>query len=345
MELDKFDYHLPRELIASYPKERGKSRLLLLDPDKNKIIHSRFTELPSMLDYPLLIVRNITHVVKTRIFARRKTGARMEVLILNPYEEGNVFEALIQKGGRLRGKEKLQISGSSFIEVLSRNEEVFTVKIHSDKKISEFFSRFGHVPLPPYIKRPDESIDSRTYQTVYSKEPGSSAAPTAGLHFTQSIIEDLKHRGAVFIDIILHVGLGTFEPVKAESIEDHNMHSEYFSISEDACLKLTDARRKNIPVLAIGTTSLRVLETVYDRKKREYRPETGHTDIFIHPPMKIHSADMLLTNFHLPKSTLLMLVSSFAGREFIMKAYSEAVSEKYRFFSYGDSMLIRSRDV
>ncbi|MFO8061425.1 MAG: tRNA preQ1(34) S-adenosylmethionine ribosyltransferase-isomerase QueA [bacterium] len=341
MELDKFDYHLPRELIASYPKERGKSGLMILNRKKMSISHSIFEQLPEILDYPVMIVRNITHVVKTRIYARRSTGAGTEVLILNPHSKGECFEALIHKGGRLKKNEKLRVSRTSSIEVLGRENEIFNIRVHSESPVEEFFEEHGHVPLPPYIRRPDEYVDRDTYQTVYSKVPGSSAAPTAGLHFSQDIIEQLEDNGAEFIDILLHVGLGTFEPVKTESIEEHEMHSEYFSISEDACLKLTDARRENIPVLAIGTTSLRVLETVYDAAARVYEPRTGFTDIFIHPPMKIHSADMLLTNFHLPKSTLLMLVSSFAGRKFILNAYAEAVKKNYRFFSYGDSMLIR----
>lgn len=345
MELSKFNYNLPSQLIASYPKKRGRSRLLVLDPDKKNISHRQFAELPSILDYPLIVVRNVTHVVKTRIFARRKTGGKIEVLILNPYERGSVFEALIQKGKRLKEGEKLTVSKNSSIEVLGRNKEIFSVRVHSSIGMKEFFEQHGHVPLPPYIKRSDEPDDKDTYQTVYSKVEGSAAAPTAGLHFSKAIIDQMKHKGAQFIDIVLHVGLGTFEPVKSERIEEHDMHSEYFSISEESCRRLNKARKDSTPILAIGTTSLRVLESVFDRESGRYVPATGHTDIFIHPPMKIHSADMLLTNFHLPESTLLMLVSSFAGREFILEAYREAVEKEYRFFSYGDSMLIRSRDV
>ncbi|MDY6787472.1 MAG: tRNA preQ1(34) S-adenosylmethionine ribosyltransferase-isomerase QueA [candidate division WOR-3 bacterium] len=341
MDISKFDYNLPEELIAAYPKPRGQSRLMLLDRKNRTIEHRMFSELPDILDYPLTIVRNITRVIKTRLFARRETGASIELLILNPYVEGNEFEALINKGGRLKMGEMLNLDADSRIEIISRDKEVFKIRIIPQKNIHDIFSELGHVPLPPYIKRPDEANDANAYQTVYSKINGSSAAPTAGLHFSDEIIFDLKNRGAEILDILLHVGLGTFEPVKTDKIEEHDMHSEYFSISSDICSKLNNTDRKKNPILAIGTTSIRVLETVYDGDTERFHADTGHTDIFIHPPMKVHSADMLLTNFHLPRSTLLMLVSSFAGRKFILNAYAEAIEENYRFFSYGDSMLIR----
>ena len=341
MDISKFDYNLPEELIAAYPKARGQSRLMLLDRESRTIEHRMFSELPDILNYPISIVRNITRVIKTRLFAERVTGASIELLILNPYVEGNEFEALINKGGRLKMGEKLILDADSSIEIISRDREVFNIRIVSQKNTHDIFKEMGHVPLPPYIKRPDEANDADTYQTVYSKINGSSAAPTAGLHFSDDIINDLERRGAEILDILLHVGLGTFEPVKTDRIEEHDMHSEYFSISSEICSKLNNINRDKQPVLAIGTTSIRVLETVYDKETAMFHADTGHTDIFIYPPMEIHGADMLLTNFHLPKSTLLMLVSSFAGRKFILNAYAEAVEENYRFFSYGDSMLIR----
>lgn len=312
--------------------------MLVLERD-GSMEDSIFSSLPDKLDYPLCIVRNITRVQKTRLFARRKSGALIEILILDPYNRG-MHEALIHKGGRLKEGETLNVENAR-IRIISRNENVFTISIDCDIDEYEFLERMGHVPLPPYIKRPDIKQDETDYQTVFARIPGSSAAPTAGLHFSETIIGALKERGAVFCDVLLHVGLGTFEPVKTDDIEGHRMHSEYFELSRESSDILNNAREQGMPVMAVGTTALRVLETVYDIESGKYRTMKGNTDIFIRPPMKVHSADILLTNFHLPKSTLLMLVSSFAGYEKIMNAYTHAVRENYRFFSYGDCMLIR----
>ncbi len=338
MYLNDFDYELPEKLIASHPLKRGESRLMLLSREDHTIKHKTFNDLPNSISYPNIIVRNITRVVKTRIFANRKTGSKIEILILNPFIKGNEFEALIKRGGRLNIKEELIID-RSIIKIIKRENEVFFISIRTDMKISEFFEKYGHVPLPPYIKRDDEDRDKDDYQTIYSKTNGSSAAPTAGLHFSNDIINDMEKRGTVFLDILLHVGLGTFEPVKEENIKDHKMHNEYFEIDGDAAEILNNAKKKDIPIIAIGTTCLRVLETVY--KNGKFSSGMGMTNIFVYPPMKIESVNMLITNFHLPKSTLIMLISAFAGIDFIKQAYSEAIKKEYRFFSYGDSMLIR----
>lgn len=336
MYVNDYDYPLPQELIAAYPLKRGQSRMMLLDRQNGNIQHKQFTHITEYLQVPTVIVRNITSVVKSRIFARRETGAIIELLILNPYVKGNTFHALIRRGGRLNMNEMLHAPDAEII-INSRDDEVFSITVHTDN-VHAFFDKHGHVPLPPYIRRPDEADDNHTYQTVYSSIKGSSAAPTAGLHFSQDIMSKMNDIGIEFADIILHVGLGTFEPVKAETIEEHRMHAEYFEISDRAAAMLNKARKNKIPILAVGTTSLRVLETVY--KDGEYKAGSGMTDIFIYPPYEVRSADMLLTNFHLPRSTLLMLVSAFAGKEHIMNAYREAIEEKYRFYSYGDCMLI-----
>lgn len=337
MNVADYDYPLPEELIAAYPLKRGNSRMMLLNRNDGHIEHRHFAEITDLLHENSLIVRNVTSVVKTRIFAQRKTGAEIELLILNPYIKGRTFSALIKRGGRLKEHEKLY-AGDAVIHINSRVDEVFSVTIDSEGDIESFFEGYGHVPLPPYIKRPDEDDDRKTYQTVYSSKRGSSAAPTAGLHFSNEIIQKLQQRGIEFADITLHVGLGTFEPVKAMRIEEHKMHAEYYDITKSAAEQLNRARAEGKHIIAVGTTSLRVLETVFE--DGHYSAGSGMTDIFIYPPYKISSADMLLTNFHLPKSTLLMLVSAFAGREHIMNAYREAVDKKYRFYSYGDCMLI-----
>ncbi len=338
MNINDYDYPLPESLIADYPLLRGKSRMMILDKKKGTIEHALFSDLNDILNPPMLITRNITKVIKTRLFAKRKTGGEIEILILNPYAKGYVFNALIKKGGRLHTGEMLSI-GPCTIKLINRKDEVFIVEFDHNLKPIEIFEQFGHVPLPPYIKRNDEKSDEETYQTVFSDIPGSSAAPTAGLHFSEEMIIKMKEKGIEFNDVLLHVGLGTFEPVKTDTIEAHIMHEEYYEVGIESADMLNKAKENNIPILAIGTTTMRVLETIYSNDK--YHPNSGMTDIFIYPPYRIESADMMITNFHLPKSTLLMLVSAFAGREFIMKAYRDAVERKYRFYSYGDCMLIR----
>ena len=247
MYLNDFDYELPEKLIANHPLKRGESRLMLLNREKHTIKHKIFYDLPNSIPYPNIIVRNITKVVKTRIFANRKTGSKIEILILNPFIKGNEFEALIKRGGRLNFGEELIID-KSIIRIIKRQDEVFFISIKTDMEINEFFEKYGHVPLPPYIKRDDEDRDKNEYQTVYSKTNGSSAAPTAGLHFSNEIINDMEKRGTVFLDILLHVGLGTFEPVKEENIENHKMHNEYFEIDNQTADILNNAKEKKITI-------------------------------------------------------------------------------------------------
>lgn len=335
-----YDYELPKELIACRPAPRGSSRLLILDRKSGSIQDAVFSELPDILKYPLTVCRNKTAVVKTRIFAKKSTGGEVEILVLNPYEKGNVFEALIQKGGRLHQGDVLSVGGRYRVRINGREENVFFIEA-IEGSMGRMLEDEGHVPLPPYIEREDDADDIGDYQTVFAGEKGSSAAPTAGLHFSEEILQKISEKGARFADIVLHVGLGTFAPVKSEFIDEHKIHREHFIAGKDACAVLNESRSSGRPVLAVGTTALRVLETIYDRGGKSYAETEGETDIFIYPPYVVEGADMLLTNFHLPKSTLLMLVSAFAGRENIMNAYRHAIAERYRFFSYGDAMLIR----
>ncbi|MDD3803763.1 MAG: tRNA preQ1(34) S-adenosylmethionine ribosyltransferase-isomerase QueA [bacterium] len=337
-DIKDFDYVLPEELIAAEPKKRGESRLLIVDRGKESFTEAKTKDIPSIIGYPVLIARNITRVVKTRFYANRKTGGKVEFLILNPYEDSCDFFSLIKRSSKICVNDSLDISPEAKVKILGRDGSVFKVRIETQLDMKDFFDRYGHTPLPPYIKREDSLRDENDYQTVYASVRGSSAAPTAGLHFSEEMIKEISSKGGEFADIILHVGLGTFESVKENNIEEHRMHSEFFSVGKKAAETLSNAKKDGVKILSVGTTTLRVLETVYSNEK--FEEKSGMTDIFIHPPMKIRSADILLTNFHLPKSTLLMLVSSFAGRDLILDAYRHAVKNKFRFFSYGDAMLI-----
>jgi len=338
ISINEFDYNLPKNLIAYRPSKRGKSRLLILDRWKKTIEESITREIPNILKYPAVIVRNTTKVVKTRFFAFKDTGAKIEFLVLNPYEKGNEFKSLIKRSSKLKINDVLKVGNDAAVKLIKKEENIWSIRIETDIEIKEYFNKYGHTPLPPYIKRKDEKSDENTYQTVYANEDGSSAAPTAGLHFSKEMLKQIKVSGGTFVDVLLHVGLGTFEPIKKENIEEHKMHSEYFSVDKKSAMILTKAKQENIKIFSIGTTTLRVLETIFE--ENQFHEKTGMTDIFIYPPYKIKSADILLTNFHLPKSTLLMLVSAFAGKEFIMDSYKYAIEKKFRFFSYGDAMLI-----
>ncbi|HCP17209.1 TPA: tRNA preQ1(34) S-adenosylmethionine ribosyltransferase-isomerase QueA [candidate division WOR-3 bacterium] len=335
--ISDYDFKLPKELIAFYPSKKGESRLLVVDRGKKDFYEKKFSDIVDIIPHDSLLVRNITKVVKARIFGKKESGGRVEILILDPFSEGKIFKALIKSRRRLMEKEKVFLDGNNFIEILKREGREYTVKIPFEDK-EYFFERYGHVPLPPYIKREDRDDDSENYQTCYAKMIGSSAAPTAGLHFTEEILKSLEKRGVKIVDVILHIGLGTFEPVKVDDIRNHKMHSEYIQIDDDVVELLNCYKTKKKKIVAVGTTSLRTLETSFTGEI--FLPKKGFTDIFIYPPYKIKSADILITNFHLPKSTLLMLVSAFAGRELILKSYNFAIEKKFRFFSYGDAMVI-----
>lgn len=335
IKLSDFDYELPKELIAKYPVEpRDSCKLMVLNRKDKTIEHRIFRDIVEYIDEDDTLVLNDTKVIPARLIGKKEnTGANIEVFLLREVEK-NIWEALIKNVRRLKKHQKIVISEDFYVEFLDRLEEKALVKIYS-KSIKEDLEKYGHVPLPPYIERQDEEKDKYFYQTVFAKKEGSVASPTAGLHFTQSLLNKLKDKGVNISYITLHVGLGTFNPVKTEDITKHKMHEEYYLISKDTLDLLDETKKKGKSVIAVGTTVVRALETYYNTKKTE-----GFTDIFIYPPYKFKVVDKLITNFHLPKSTLLMLVSAFAGREFILEAYNIAVKNKYRFFSYGDAMFI-----
>ncbi len=342
MKLSNFDYNLPKELIAQYPlKERGSSRMMVLDRDKGTIEHKYFKDLISYLKKDDTIVFNDSRVIPARIPCKRTTGGKAEIFILKRVDK-NLYEALVRPSAKLQvGSRLLSGDGRDLAIVAGDSSPGKLIKFDDTVDIDNCLDKIGRIPLPPYIKRdPDDSDDTR-YQTIYAREDGSSASPTAGLHFTEDTLKFLERQGIGSFYVTLHVSYGTFAPVKVEKIEDHKIHSEFFRLRGSDKTELK--RRKALGrVMAVGTTTTRVLETNRDVILNGNGKDDieGWTDIFIYPPYKFGMVDMLLTNFHLPKSTLLMLVSAFAGREFILKAYEEAVVHKYRFYSYGDCMLI-----
>ncbi len=335
MKLSDFDYHLPKELIAKYPAQpRDSCRLMVLNRKDKTTEHRIFRDVIDYLKPGDTLVLNNTKVIPARLIGKKeKTNANIEVFLLRPTED-NIWEALIKNVRRLKKNQKIIISDDFYVEFLSKDDEKAIVKIHS-KDIKSDLEKYGHVPLPPYIEREDEEKDKDYYQTVFAEKEGSVASPTAGLHFTKELLEKIKEKGVNIAYITLHVGLGTFKPVKTEDITKHKMHEEYFTIPKETLEMIQKTKENKKSVVAVGTTVVRALETYGKFGKTE-----GFTDIFIYPPYEFKIVDKLITNFHLPKSTLLMLVSAFADIDFILRAYNEAVKERYRFFSYGDAMLI-----
>lgn len=339
--IEDFHFDLPLELIAQKPASpRDSSRLMVLDRSSGRISHHHFFEFPQFLHPGDLLVRNNTRVLPSRIFARRSTGGRVEILLMHPSEKGDSWKGLVKGRKRLKLPQTLMLEKIFLeVEVVDRDEEgVYTLRFPEGDPW-EFLPEIGYMPLPPYIKRdysqePQEE-DRESYQTLYASEPGAYAAPTAGLHFTQRVLEDLKSREVESAEVTLHVGLGTFKPIQCSSVEDHTMHSEYYRIPGETLEKIQGLDRSKSRLLSVGTTTVRTLESFHQGK-----PAEGWTDIFIYPPYQVQSVDLLLTNFHLPGSSLLLLVSSFASWEFIREAYEIAIKERYRFFSYGDAMLI-----
>lgn len=342
MLLTDFDYDLPEELIAQKPVEpRNASRLLVLDPKEETVEHHHFYDLKKFLVPGDTLVFNDTRVMPARLIGYRdKTGGKVEVFLLRRID-GNTWETLVKPGKKALPGYKICF-GDELACVVQGNTDFGgrIVKFEYQGIFEEILDRLGETPLPPYIHEKLE--DRERYQTVYSREQGSAAAPTAGLHFTKEQLAELKDMGVNLGFLTLHVGLGTFRPVKEEKIEDHVMHTEYYSIPEETAKLVRDTKAAGHRVIAVGTTSIRTLEAAAVAKNEIYG-KSGNTDIFIYPGYDFKIVDAIITNFHLPKSTLIMLISAFAGREFVLKAYKKAVDEKYRFFSFGDAMLITNK--
>ena len=339
MKTSDFSYDLPPELIAQTPLERrDASRLLTLDKNTGELRHLRFYDLPSLLRPGDCLVLNDSRVLPARLIGRRAGGGACEVLLLTDRGD-KVWECLARPGKKLRPGAKLLFGdGALSAEIMDVAEGGNRlVRFDYEGIFLEILERLGRMPLPPYIKESLE--DGERYQTVYSKETGSAAAPTAGLHFTWELLEQIKNMGVKVCYVTLHVGLGTFRPVKAENIDEHKMHAEYCAIPRETAEFINETRRNGGRVICVGTTSCRTIES-FANEDGTLSPSAGRTDIFIYPGYRFKATDALITNFHLPESTLIMLVSALAGRERVLAAYAEAVRERYRFFSFGDAMFI-----
>ena len=340
MKTSDFDYYLPENLIAQTPAEpRDSSRLLVFDKSSDTIEHKHFFDIKNYLKKGDVLVRNNTKVLPARMFAKTPNGGNVEVLLLKRFDLCE-WEVLVKPGKKARVGAHLTISDDLSLDVLSTIEEVGSrrVRFNFDGVFEDIISKLGEMPLPPYITKKLE--DQGRYQTVYATTNGSAAAPTAGLHFTPQLFNEIKEMGVEVVDVLLHVGLGTFRPVKVDDVTTHHMHSEYYEISNESAEIINRAKREGRRIIAVGTTSVRTLESASDENGL-VKAVKGDTDIFIYPPYKFKCVDALITNFHLPKSTLLMLVSALSSREQMLKVYETAVKEEYRFFSFGDAMLIK----
>ena len=342
MDLNEFDYELPKELIAQDPLEdRSASRLLVLDKESGAVEHRIFREIPELLVPGDCLVINNTKVIPARLIgAREGSGGAVEVLLLKRIEgRENSWETLVKPGKKAKPGSRIVFGNgllkAEVVDVVEEGNRI--VRFEFEGIFEEILDRLGEMPLPPYITHKLE--DKNRYQTVYAKYDGSAAAPTAGLHFTKELLEEIRSAGVKIAEITLHVGLGTFRPVKAETVEEHRMHSEYYEISSEAAKLINETRQRGGRIVAVGTTSCRTLEAA-SREDGSIEAGSGWTEIFIYPGYRFKMVDALITNFHLPKSTLIMLVSALAGREHVLAAYEEAVRERYRFFSFGDAMLI-----
>lgn len=348
MLLSEYDYNLPEELIAQMPADkRENSRMMVLDRCDRTVSHKHFYDIVDLIEPNSLLVMNNTKVLPARLIGHKDTGAKIEVFLLSK-KENNCWDVLIKPSKRVKPETVIKISDELSVKALKRLEEngEWLVELLFDgDNILDILHRNGNIPLPPYIERkiPNDDLkklDFERYQTVYAKDEGSVAAPTAGLHFTKEILQKLKDKGVELCEVTLNVGLGTFRPVQCENILEHKMHSETFEIPAKAAEQINNAKRKGRSIIAVGTTTVRTLETAYQQFGKICECHSA-SELFIYPPYEFKVIDKLITNFHLPKSTLLMLVSALAGKDFIFEAYKEAIENKYRFFSYGDCMFIK----
>lgn len=336
-----FNYHLPEELIAQYPtQERTASRLLCLDTHNN-IQHRYFKALPELLNANDLLVFNNTRVVPARLFGKKITGGKIEVLVERILDNHRVLAHIRSSKSPKMGCE-LQLENALNVKVIGRHDDLFELEFLDKKTVIDILENHGHMPLPPYINRADEHFDKERYQTIYGVHKGAVAAPTAGLHFDHNLLEKIKEIGVQSAFVTLHVGAGTFQPMRAENIADHVMHSEYAEISQETVELIHQTKVKGGRIIAVGTTSTRVLESA--ALSGELKSFQGDTKLFITPGFEFHCVDVMITNFHLPESTLMMLVCAFAGHDVMMKAYQVAIEQRYRFYSYGDAMFVMKKE-
>ncbi|WP_070962510.1 tRNA preQ1(34) S-adenosylmethionine ribosyltransferase-isomerase QueA [Vibrio sonorensis] len=348
MQVSDFHFELPDELIARYPQaERTASRLLQLEGNSGALVDGTFSDVLDQVQPGDLMVFNNTRVIPARMFGRKESGGKLEVLVERLLDEKSIL-------AHVRCSKSPKAGSTIFVgendeyqaTMVGRHDALFELKFKSEKKVLEILEEIGHMPLPPYIDRPDEDSDKERYQTVYNSKPGAVAAPTAGLHFDEALIEKIKAKGVELAYVTLHVGAGTFQPVKVDNITEHHMHAEYVEVPQEVVDAIAATKARGGRIIAVGTTSVRSLESAAQdalKNGTDLVPFFGDTEIFIYPGYEYQLIDCLITNFHLPESTLIMLVSAFAGYENTMAAYEHAVKQNYRFFSYGDSMFIRKK--
>ncbi|WP_100752896.1 tRNA preQ1(34) S-adenosylmethionine ribosyltransferase-isomerase QueA [Vibrio salilacus] len=348
MQVSDFHFDLPDELIARYPQpERTASRLLQLDGNSGALQDGTFTDILDQVKPGDLVVFNNTRVIPARMFGRKESGGKLEVLVERVLDDKSILAHVRCSKSPKPGSTILIGENDEYSALMvARHDALFELAFNSDKNVLTVLEEIGHMPLPPYIDRPDEDSDKERYQTVYNQKPGAVAAPTAGLHFDEQLLEKIKAKGVEFAFVTLHVGAGTFQPVKVDKITEHHMHAEYVEVPQQVVDAINATKARGGRIIAVGTTSVRSIESAAQdalNKGTQLAPFFGDTEIFIFPGYEYQLVDCLITNFHLPESTLIMLVSAFAGYENTMNAYKHAVENKYRFFSYGDSMFIKKR--
>ena len=342
MKVSDFDFELPDELIAQFPPANRTDSRLLKVLNGQGLVDDTFPSIVDEFQTGDLIVLNNTKVLPARLFGKKESGGKIEILLERITSEDE-FMAQIRSSRSPKAGQKLYVDGDSdaVLTVVGRQGMFFVIKAHIQQSLFSWLESVGHMPLPPYIERADQQDDQERYQTVFAEKPGAVAAPTAGLHYDEALLDQLKAKGIKFAYVTLHVGAGTYQPVRVDSIDQHVMHSEYIEVDKDVCRTILETKRAGNQVIAVGTTVIRSLESAAAKAKTELiEPYSGETDIFIYPGFEFRVVDKLQTNFHLPESTLLMLVSAFSGYERIMTAYKHAIKQKYRFFSYGDAMLL-----
>ncbi|MCF7519601.1 tRNA preQ1(34) S-adenosylmethionine ribosyltransferase-isomerase QueA [Pseudoalteromonas sp. L21] len=340
MRVADFSFDLPDELIARFPKaDRTSSRLLTLDGLSGQVEHKVFSDILSLVNENDLLVFNNTKVIPARMFGQKESGGKLEVLVERVLDEHRVL-AHVRASKSPKPGSKIILEGKAEATMVARHGELFELEFAKDGNVLDILNDIGHMPLPPYIDRPDNEADRERYQTVYGEKPGAVAAPTAGLHFDDKLMAALKDKGINMAFVTLHVGAGTFQPVRVDSVDEHVMHSEYIEVPDEVVKAVAETKAKGGRVIAVGTTSVRSLESAAKVHGGKLDTYFGDTDIFIYPGYQFNVVDAMVTNFHLPESTLIMLVSAFAGQDNIMGAYHTAIKEQYRFFSYGDAMFL-----
>jgi S-adenosylmethionine:tRNA ribosyltransferase-isomerase len=343
MRVADFSFDLPDELIARYPMaQRNASRLLTLDGNTGALADKQFTDLLGMINPGDLMVFNNTRVIPARMFGQKASGGKLEILVERMLDDKRIL-AHVRSSKSPKVDSLILLDGGYQMKMVARHDTLFELVLLSELTILEVLEAVGHMPLPPYIDRPDEDADKERYQTVYNQNPGAVAAPTAGLHFDDAMLEALKAKGVNIAFVTLHVGAGTFQPVRVDTILEHKMHSEWANVPQDVVDLITQTKAAGKRVVAVGTTSVRSLESAARASLGELKAFSGDTDIFIYPGYQFQVVDAMVTNFHLPESTLIMLVSAFAGFDHVMAAYRHAITEKYRFFSYGDAMFVTKK--